>query len=113
MASSSSQLIMASSSATQPWDDLTRYLPLHRAILGGNLASVKGLCGSDKHALEARITVNLDTALHVAVGRGMGNHIVEYLLNKMSRDQVALQNSDGNTALSVAAILAISEQRIC
>ncbi|KAJ0016994.1 hypothetical protein Pint_12066 [Pistacia integerrima] len=66
---------------------------------------VKGLCGSDEHALEARITVNLDTTLYVAAGRGMGNHIVEYLLNKTSRDQVALQNSDSNTALSVAAII--------
>ncbi|KAJ0017948.1 hypothetical protein Pint_12072 [Pistacia integerrima] len=85
-------------------NDLTRYLPLHKAIFEGNLASVKQLCDLEEHALEARITVNLDTALHVAVGTGMANDIVEYLLNKMSTDQVALKNSDGNTVLSIALI---------
>ncbi|KAJ0018254.1 hypothetical protein Pint_12023 [Pistacia integerrima] len=109
MASSSSQPIMASSSSKSPpqrMDDLTRYIPLHKSILEGNLESVKRLCDSDDHALEARITVNFDTALHVAVRVGSTvNHISEYLVDKMPRDQMILKNNEGNTVLSIAAIV--------
>ncbi|KAJ0017282.1 hypothetical protein Pint_12015 [Pistacia integerrima] len=104
MSSPSSQLTVASCSS-QPMDDLTRYMPLHKYILEDDLESVKREYDSDDHALEARITANLDTALHVAVGTGRANRIVEYLLNKMSKDQVALQNRDGNTVLSIAAVV--------
>ncbi|KAJ0016611.1 hypothetical protein Pint_12038 [Pistacia integerrima] len=48
-------------------------------------------------ALEAKITVKEDTALHVAVGTGKANHIVKYLLTKMSQHQLTLKNKDGNT----------------
>ncbi|XP_044495710.1 uncharacterized protein LOC123218353 isoform X3 [Mangifera indica] len=85
--------------------DCKQYLPLYIAILEGNLKYVKTLCDDDRHALEARITANLDTALHVAVGTGTANHIVKYLLNEMSISEVALKNNDGNTVLSVAAIV--------
>ncbi|XP_031259321.1 uncharacterized protein LOC116117440 [Pistacia vera] len=81
-----------------------KYLPLYNAILEGDLLSVQQLCDEDKDALEARITVNWDTALHVAVGTANANHIVEYLVNKMSMDQVSLKNKEGNTVLSVAAM---------
>ncbi|XP_044507132.1 ankyrin repeat-containing protein NPR4-like isoform X2 [Mangifera indica] len=86
-------------------EDHKNYLPLYKAILKGDLKSVGEVCEDDKNALEARITVNLDTALHVAVGTGQANHIVEYLLNKMSMDQVSLKNKEGNTVLSIAAIV--------
>ncbi|KAJ0017175.1 hypothetical protein Pint_11952 [Pistacia integerrima] len=86
-------------------EDFKKYLPLYKNILEGDLKSVRELCDKDENALEARITVNLDTALHVAVGTGKANHIVEYLLNKMSMDQVSLKNKEGNTVLSVAAIV--------
>ncbi|XP_031256305.1 ankyrin repeat-containing protein ITN1-like [Pistacia vera] len=93
----------ASSSPLQ--GGLKQYLPLYKAILKRNLEYVKRLCELDKRALEARITVNLDTALHVAVGTGKVNHIVKYLLTKMSKDQLKLKNKDGNTVLSIAAIV--------
>ncbi|KAJ0016733.1 hypothetical protein Pint_12052 [Pistacia integerrima] len=85
-------------------DDLTRYRPLHAAVLHGDLGWVRSICDSDQHAIEARITVNLDTALHAAVGTGMAIDIVKYLLNRMSPDQMVLKNSDGSTVLSIAAI---------
>ncbi|XP_031275481.1 uncharacterized protein LOC116133959 isoform X2 [Pistacia vera] len=94
MALSSSQLV-----------DLKKYLPLYKAILGGDLRYVQEICNEDEHVLEARITENSDTALHVAVGAVTANHIVDYLLTKMSNDQVALTNKDGKTVLSVAAIV--------
>ncbi|XP_031250055.1 uncharacterized protein LOC116107923 isoform X2 [Pistacia vera] len=86
-------------------EDFKKYLPLYKAILEGDLKSVQQLCDGDKNAFEARITVNLDTALHVAVGTGKANHIVEYLLNQMSMGQVSMKNEEGNTVLSVAAIV--------
>ncbi|KAJ0018768.1 hypothetical protein Pint_12042 [Pistacia integerrima] len=82
-----------------------KYLPLYKAILGGDLRYVKEVCNADEHVLEARITENSDTALHVAVGTVTANRIVEYLLTKMSNDQVTLTNKDGKTVLSVAAIV--------
>ncbi|XP_031248647.1 uncharacterized protein LOC116106419 [Pistacia vera] len=102
IASSSSQTT-ASAEGREP-EDFKKYLPLYKAILEGDLQSVQELCDNDENALEARITVNLDTALHVAVGTGKANHIVGYLLNKMSMDQVSQKNKEGNTVLSVAAI---------
>ncbi|KAJ0017386.1 hypothetical protein Pint_11983 [Pistacia integerrima] len=86
-------------------EDFKKYLPLYKAILEGDLKSVQQLCDGDKNAFEARITVNLDTALHVAVGTGKANHIVEYLLNQMSMHQLSLKNKEGNTVLSIAAIV--------
>ncbi|XP_031248236.1 uncharacterized protein LOC116106015 [Pistacia vera] len=52
-----------------------KYLLLYKAILEGNLEAVRTLCDKDKDALKARITVNFDTALHVAVGTGKANHM--------------------------------------
>ncbi|KAF2304103.1 hypothetical protein GH714_027233 [Hevea brasiliensis] len=85
--------------------NLTTYRPLYKAILKGDLETVKSICSGDPLALEARITENLDTALHIAVGTGMANHIVMYLINRMSRLQLGLQNSNGDTVLSIAAIV--------
>ncbi|KAJ0018940.1 hypothetical protein Pint_12005 [Pistacia integerrima] len=55
---------------SQRMDDRTKYMLLHKSILEGNLESVRRLCDSDDHALEARITVNCDTTLHIAVRMG-------------------------------------------
>ncbi|KAJ0081884.1 hypothetical protein Patl1_12177 [Pistacia atlantica] len=93
-----------SSSSSQLVDDLTRYRPLYKAILEGNLELIKEFCDLNPEAVRVRITVNLDTALHVAVGKE-ANHIVKFLLCLMSKDDVGLQNNEGNTALSIAAIV--------
>ncbi|KAJ0017176.1 hypothetical protein Pint_11955 [Pistacia integerrima] len=86
-----------------------KHLPLYQAILKGNIGTVRELCDKDKDALKARITVNWDTALHVAVGIGTGKayDVVEYLLDKMSigDQQLAWENKAGNTILSIAAIV--------
>ncbi|WCJ42793.1 hypothetical protein M5689_023580 [Euphorbia peplus] len=96
---------MAASSSHVSLPSLTTYGPLYKAILKGDLQSVQSICLDDPLALEARITVNRDTALHVAVGNGRVNHIVRYLVNQMSRVQLALKNSNGDSVLSVAAIV--------
>ncbi|XP_031268644.1 uncharacterized protein LOC116127112 [Pistacia vera] len=91
-----------------PQRNCKKYLPLYQAILKGNLEYVKERCDEDKDALESRITVKLDTTLHVAVGLGTckANHIVKYLLDKMSMHQLtSLKNKEGNTVLSIAAIV--------
>ncbi|XP_031254336.1 uncharacterized protein LOC116112325 [Pistacia vera] len=86
-----------------------KYLSLYKAILEGNLETVQQICHDNKEALRARITVNWDTALHVAVGIGTckANDIVKYLLDQMPIDDDLLvkKNKEGNTILSVAAIV--------
>ncbi|XP_031247637.1 ankyrin repeat-containing protein At5g02620-like [Pistacia vera] len=84
-----------------------KYLPLYKAILEGSLETVQLICHDNKEALKARITVNWDTALHVAVGIGTckENDIVKYPLDEMSIDDLAQQNKEGNTILSIAAIV--------
>lgn len=78
-------------------------LILLRAILRGYLTEVEiYVCGA---AVEARITSNSDTALHVAVGTGTADHIMEFLLARKSDNRVKLRNDDGNTVLAVAAIV--------
>ncbi|XP_031261012.1 uncharacterized protein LOC116119213 [Pistacia vera] len=93
-----------SSSSSQLVEDLTKYRPLYKAILEGNLESIKDFCDWNPEAVRVRITVNLDTALHIAAGKE-ANHIVKFLLCFMSKDDVGLQNNEGNTALSIAAIV--------
>ncbi|XP_031253002.1 protein ACCELERATED CELL DEATH 6-like isoform X2 [Pistacia vera] len=103
-----SSLSRSTDLSEQGMKDITVYqsLYVYEAILQGNLEHVKEICEDpDKHALDARISVNLGTALHVAVGTGKAHHIVKYLLIKMSTDQVAVKNKEGNTVLSVAAIV--------
>ncbi|KAJ0018835.1 hypothetical protein Pint_11949 [Pistacia integerrima] len=86
-----------------------KYLSLYKAILEGSLETVQQICHDNKEALKARITVNWDTALHVAVGIGTckANDIVKYLLDQMPIDDDLLvkKNKEGNTILSVAAIV--------
>ncbi|KAJ0018260.1 hypothetical protein Pint_12028 [Pistacia integerrima] len=106
ISSSSSQLVVLRISLFASFiaEDLTKYRPLYKAILEGNLESIKDFCDWNPEAVRVRITVNLDTALHVAAGKE-ANHIVKFLLCFMSKDEVGLQNNEGNTALSIAAIV--------
>ncbi|XP_031275414.1 uncharacterized protein LOC116133885 [Pistacia vera] len=71
VASSTQHMALSSSQL----DDLKKYLPFYKAILGGDLLYVQEVCNQDEHVLEARITENSDTALHVAVGAVTANHI--------------------------------------
>ncbi|XP_031286066.1 ankyrin repeat-containing protein At5g02620-like isoform X2 [Pistacia vera] len=91
----------------QQRENCKKYLPLYKAILNGKLESVKKFCHDNENALETRITVNLDTALHVAVGTGKTNDIVKHLLTKVT--QLSQKNTEGNTVLSVAAIVGNKE----
>lgn len=95
---------MASSSSASPnnTDDIIQYLKLYKAVRRGDVDRVACM-NFDSYA--DRITANMDTALHVAVGTGRTNNMVKYLLTKMSRQQAVIGNNDGNTALSVAAIV--------
>ncbi|KAJ0016486.1 hypothetical protein Pint_11972 [Pistacia integerrima] len=91
-------------------EECEKYLRLYKAILEGNLETVQQICPDNEDnekALKARITVNWDTALHVAVATCKANDIVKYLLDKMSIDDdlLAQRNKEGNTILSVAAIV--------
>ncbi|KAM7266079.1 hypothetical protein ACFE04_019478 [Oxalis oulophora] len=45
------------------------------------------------------------TAVNVSAGKDANHHVMEYLVLEMSHAQLSLQNSDGDTALSIAAIV--------
>ncbi|KAA8544475.1 hypothetical protein F0562_022485 [Nyssa sinensis] len=85
--------------------DLSWYVPLCKAALRGNWNSAKKFFDQDGAAVTAKITVNLDTALYLAVGTGKAIHFVENLVELMPTEALALQNIVGQTALMVAAIV--------
>ncbi|KAF5733567.1 ankyrin repeat-containing protein [Tripterygium wilfordii] len=86
----------------------TLYVPLHLAALKGDWGTAKEFLVLKPHAVSARITSNLDTALHVAAGARQ-TKFVEELVKLMTPDDLALQNKVGNTALCFAAASGVTK----
>lgn len=79
------------------------YLPLYKAALGGQWKEARKFIDEDPEALTAKISIASETALHVAVGTRKNVSFVEKLIRKMSPEELALTDQNGETALFVAA----------
>ncbi|XP_058191694.1 ankyrin repeat-containing protein ITN1-like isoform X2 [Rhododendron vialii] len=106
MASSSNtqENAAATSRSTQPVTDQSwRYIPLVKAVLGGNWERAKRFFDQDQGALTAWVTEFRETALHIAVGTGKEIQFVEKLVELMPVEALALTDNQGQTALHAAA----------
>ncbi|KAL0308410.1 UNVERIFIED_CONTAM: hypothetical protein Sradi_5783300 [Sesamum radiatum] len=93
MASSSSQVLPSISGNTSVGEnDLNCYLPLHKAAIRGDWESASKFFDSNPDAVSARITKNLETVLHIAVGRSEASSFVEKLVEMMPTDALSLKN---------------------
>ncbi|KAE9465397.1 hypothetical protein C3L33_02696, partial [Rhododendron williamsianum] len=92
---------------------VTRYLPLHKAVVKGDLDEATRIIQQDPAAVRAAITTHSETALHVAIktGGGRRTRFVRMLLEKMTPHDVEhLVDSNGLTALHWAAICGTVEE---
>ncbi|CAK9138516.1 unnamed protein product [Ilex paraguariensis] len=105
MTSPSSQWSGSSSSIISQPERLWRYLPLYKLTLDGNWKVAKPFFLGDPDAIRAKITAAGDTALHVAAGTGKAIHFLEELLKLGNVSDLRLLNGNGDTALSVAAMV--------
>ncbi|XP_021728288.1 uncharacterized protein LOC110695347 [Chenopodium quinoa] len=81
------------------------YLPLYKAAIAGKWNEATKFLDKDPGALTAKITIASETALHIAVGAVEKNYeFVETLIRRMSPEDLALTDQNGETALSVAAV---------
>ncbi|XP_028807371.1 uncharacterized protein LOC114762078, partial [Neltuma alba] len=80
-------------------------VPLHKYASEGNWEEAKLILGQNRTLLSAAIAQGWSTILHVAVGAGHF-HFVEELVNMMEENKIHLdlQDSNGNTAFSLATI---------
>ncbi|KAD6454941.1 hypothetical protein E3N88_09647 [Mikania micrantha] len=106
--------------AKDAWDKLqTVYGPpvravqkLYAAILVQNYWDVKAILKGRIVTLRDRITINGNTALHMAVGMSNNKIFLRRMLNLASEDNqqaLDMRNSEGSTLLHVAAIVGNTE----
>ncbi|KAB1225592.1 hypothetical protein CJ030_MR1G020807 [Morella rubra] len=81
--------------------DYVKYAALLNLVRSGNLDALKDFLRLHPEATSAKITFIDQTALHIAVLAGH-EHIVEELVERMSDDNLAIQDIDGYTALARA-----------
>ncbi|KAH7845739.1 hypothetical protein Vadar_005446 [Vaccinium darrowii] len=82
---------------------LFHYLELYKAAIKGDWETADKFIQKEPDAVRARITVDSETALIVAVKRVGGKDFVEKLVEKMSPDDLAICDNGGRTALHRAA----------
>ncbi|XP_022894975.1 uncharacterized protein LOC111409210 isoform X1 [Olea europaea var. sylvestris] len=103
MASTSSNLDPNLTDNTNTEKDLSFYLPLYKAAIKGDWESASILFDSNPEAVTARITKNLETILHIAVGRSEAIHFVEKLVELMPDEALPLTSKFSENALHYAA----------
>ncbi|KAH7845477.1 hypothetical protein Vadar_002702 [Vaccinium darrowii] len=79
------------------------YLPLYKAAIKGDWETADKFIQKEPDAVRARITVDSETALIVAVKMVGGKDFLEKLVEKMSPDDLAICDDGGRTALHRAA----------
>ncbi|KAM7513547.1 hypothetical protein LguiA_003130 [Lonicera macranthoides] len=85
--------------------DLTQYARLYKDAVNGHWKLVEEFFDEHEDALSAKITKSSETVLHIAVGAGQkAVHFVEKFVGKMHKEALSSQDSQGDTALGVAAI---------
>ena len=77
-------------------------MPLYKHALKGDWEAAERILLKDRKLLSASISRGLDTVLHVAAG-ARHFHFVEKLVEMMDKEDLALQDKNGNTALCIAA----------
>ncbi|XP_076952720.1 uncharacterized protein LOC143626542 [Bidens hawaiensis] len=86
---------------------------LYEATLNQDIWSIEAiLCGKQCVKLTDKITINGNTALHVAVSTTKKRQFLEKMLNLATKDNqepLNMQNSEGSTLLHVAAIVGNTE----
>ncbi|XP_026429575.1 uncharacterized protein LOC113325964 [Papaver somniferum] len=97
------------SSGTSNGRDFNYYLPLYKAALKGDWGNAEEFLKTHPDALNAVITSNQRTALHVAASAGHLRFTLK-LVALMDVDALALRDSyNGDTALHFAAVAGITE----
>ncbi|XP_038886804.1 ankyrin repeat-containing protein ITN1-like [Benincasa hispida] len=94
--------------AERIWDEsVIRHALLYRAALMGKWEDAEAIFSQDSAAIVSKINLLEETALHVAVGTGNNLDFVEKLVKLMCERSLSLelQDSHGNTALAMAAIV--------
>ena len=94
------ELVEDTSEARQRYFNLC--VPLHQAALTGDWKLAKCILKQDHALLNAAITEGRETMLHVAA-RTNHVHFVAELVKMMHKDDLELQDYEGNTAFCRAA----------
>ncbi|CAK7325277.1 unnamed protein product [Dovyalis caffra] len=90
----------------------TRWLELNKLAYSGNWDSVKRFLDHHPDAINAKITSNGGTALHVATV-GVNMEVGEKLVEFMSPEDLEIVDNYGNTALDLAACLGTEKMAKC
>lgn len=77
--------------------DFSYYLPLYKAIITEDWDTAKTFFDLDRNVLTAKITVQLNTPLHVAL-TGSSLNFIEKLVELMTPEELAQPNVGGYTA---------------
>ncbi|KAK9705409.1 hypothetical protein RND81_07G054600 [Saponaria officinalis] len=86
--------------------ELISYLPLYKAALEGQWKEARTFIDENPEAFTTKITIASETALHIAVGTGKDIiPFVEKMVRKMSPEELALTDQNGDTVLFVAAMV--------
>lgn len=83
--------------------DINFYLPLYKAAIRGNWEIARRFFDLNPDAITATITKNLETVLHVSVGRIETIKFVDELIRLMPTDTLSQRNKFKETALHLAA----------
>lgn len=82
--------------------DYIHNLTLYRAVDSGDLETTKSFLDLHPDALTASLSSDGDTALHIAVLAGRVK-VVEELVKRIDKKDLAIKNKNGATALNFAA----------
>ena len=83
-------------------DGVEIYMDFYKALQIGNWNAAKEFLNRHPYAISAKITIRDQTALYVAAEAGHV-HIVEELVKQMSEENLEIKDTDGYTALALAA----------
>lgn len=79
------------------------YLRLYQAVVRCEWYEAMHIISEHPEALRARISMASETALHIAVKVAKDQKFIELLIRRMSPEDLALTDQNGDTALAVAA----------
>ncbi|XP_059629903.1 ankyrin repeat-containing protein NPR4-like [Cornus florida] len=82
--------------------DTTKYVSLHRALVKGDLESVKAFLAQDENAISVPISLRGERPIHIAVAEGHVQ-LVEELVKMINPVFLEFRQDDGETALHIAA----------
>ncbi|XP_059630296.1 uncharacterized protein LOC132273346 [Cornus florida] len=88
--------------SSEIYRDTTKYSPLHKALVKGDLESVKAFLERDPNAISVPISTIGERAIHIAVAE---EHVqlVEELVTMINPVFLEFTQDDGDTALHIAA----------